>query len=127
MEFTSGQTVFRDRRALIPDPYNPGRQIRGGDWDPELSIEIPVAFLGPTSKSALAAPTRAQIETRESLYSTNPAVDVIAKDRIRLGGTLEDLDSGEVKGYAEAPGSAPINPFTGWQPVVEILLTLTEG
>lgn len=127
MDFPAGQTVFRDRRALTGTRYAPTAQKRDGDWDPEQSIELPNAFIGPSTGIAPVDATRSQILTTESLFLGDTTADVIPKDRIRVGGTLADLDTGRVIGYVEVRPDAPANPFTGWQPVVEIPLNLAEG
>lgn len=124
MEFPFGQTVFRDRRALIPDPYNPSKQVPGGDWG--SSIQLAGAFVASSSSSSQRDATRAQILTSKSLYLGDTTADVVAGDRIRVGGTIGDLASGTAY-LVEARPEADVNPFTGWQPVVEIPLTLTEG
>lgn len=126
MDFNFGTTVFRDRRPLGADPYSPAKQRRVSDWDPELTIELPGAYLDPASSSAIANGTRAEILTSATLFLTNAAADVVSGDQIRVGGTKEDLASG-VAYQVEARPAAPTNPFTGWQPVIEIPLTLVEG
>jgi hypothetical protein len=127
VEFPFGQTVFRDRKPLITDPYNPSRQIRG-PFDVSLTISLPGAFVASPSNQIPPLPdaTRSQLLTRKSLYLTNPDADVIKGDRIRVGGTHSDMESGDPYFVDERP-AADVNPFTGWQPAVEIPLKLTEG
>jgi len=125
MEFTHGETVFRDRSATTADPYNPSRQVRA-EWDPELTIELEQAFVATSSSRAVATATRTQLFTDKSLYLTDPDADVQEGDRIRTGGTKEDLDSGTAYMVPARP-IADTSPFTGWRPVVEIPLELPEG
>jgi len=117
MRFRHGQTVYRDRRRLIEDPYNPDSTTEG-DWDPALTVELKNSFVASSSSASLANATRVQILTSKSLYLSDPTADVRARDRIR---------SGTDEYIVEARPAADINPFTGWQPAVEIPLTLVEG
>lgn len=125
MGYPFGETVFRDRRARIADPYRPTVTTED-DWDPDLTIELPGAFIASSSSSARADATRSEILTDKSLYLTDPDADVIPRDRIRQGGTLEDLDSGTAYMVKVRP-QADTNPFTGWRPVAEIPLERVEG
>lgn len=125
MEFPFGQTVWRDRRASVADPYKAGKQTRG-EYDPSLTIEIPGAYVASSSSTRLADATRSEMLTLKSLFCANTTVDVLAKDRIRVGGTKADMASGTPY-IVDARPEADVNPFTGWQPVVEIPLNLTEG
>lgn len=126
MDFPSGQTVYRDRRATLTDQYNPARTIREADWDPALTIVLPGAFVASSSSLPRSDATRSQLLTEKSLYLSDPTADVVARDRIRVGGTKADLTSGTPY-LVEARPDADVNPFTGWQPAIEIPLTLTEG
>lgn len=126
MEFPGGQTVFRDRRALDDNRYNPGADKRIGDWAPELSIVLPNAFIDRSSGIAPVDATRSQILTSQSLYLGDTTRDVIPKDRIRVGGTIDDLDSGRIVGYVDVHPDAPVNPWGGLS-VLEIPLNLSEG
>lgn len=129
MQFASGETVVRERRKPKPSPYNPQRTIPGA-WEDELdTLELESVFVGSTSSSALPDATREERQTSKSLYCTNTAVDVRAGDRIRRGGTKDDSGawSGGEFFYVLARPEADTNPFTGWSPVVEIPMSMTEG
>lgn len=115
MFFPNGQTVYRDRRAAVVDPYNPAR-TQPGAW-PGTTITIANAFVGPSSSVAVADPTRNQLQVQKSLYCA-PDADVKVGDRIRAG-----AETFEVR---ELP-DAPTNPFTGWQPVLEVPLERVVG
>lgn len=125
MRFPHGETVFRDRRASIPDPYNPDRIIPG-DFDPDLTIELSEAFVASSSSTAPQDATRSQILTTKSLYLSEPGADVLPGDRIRVGGVIDDFDTG-VAYMVEVVPVADVNPFTGWQPVLEVPLENAEG
>ncbi len=117
MDFPFGETVYRDRRKLIPDPYNPAEMIYGPWADPD-TIELPGSFVASSSSSSLSNATRTQILTSKSLYLSDPSADVRAGDRIRAAESTYQVN---------VRPSADVNPFTGWQPAVEIPLELPEG
>lgn len=129
MEFPYGERVVRERRQPVIDPYDPGTTVPGS-WDNLLAyFEIGSAFVASSSSVAPVDATREQVLTDKSLYCTDPAVDVRVGDRIRRGGTRgEDgiWRGGEVY-YVNVRPEADRNPFTGWQPVVEIPLDMSEG
>ena len=126
MDFAFGQTVFRDRRGTLTDPYNPTRTIGEGDWDAAQTIVLTGAFVASSSSLSRGDATRSQRLTEKSLYVSDPTADVQARDRIRVGGTQGDLTSGTPY-LVDVRPDADVNPFTGWQPVLEIPLTLIEG
>jgi hypothetical protein len=125
MGFAHGVTVFRDRRGRTPDPYNPTSTTEG-DWDPELTIELPGAFVASTSSTALVNATRSQILTAKSLYLSDPDADVLPRDRIRVGGVKDDFTTGTPY-MVDARPQADTNPFTGYRPAVEIPLEGVTG
>lgn len=114
MRFGYGQTVYRDRPVQVTDPYNPARTEPSGAV---TTITIEGAYVGPASSVAVADPTRAQVQVAKSLYCS-PSADVKIGDRIRAG-----AETFEVR---ELP-DAPTNPFTGWQPVLEVPLERVIG
>lgn len=116
MKFAYGQTVYRDRRIQVADPYNPTR-TEPGPWSSAVSIVIEGAYVGPASSVAVADPTRNQLQVDRSLYCP-PTADVLVGDRIRTGS-----ETFEVR---ELP-DAPTNPFTGWRPVLEVPLERVVG
>ena len=130
MEFTFGEQVVRERRQLVADPYDPGTQVPGS-WGDQLDyLELERAFVASSSSTSPVNATRSQILTEKSLYLTDPSADVQPGDRIRRGG-LFDGGSGTWAGgevlYVHVRPTADTNPFTGWQPVVEIPLEASEG
>lgn len=133
MEFPFGEQVVRERRQPVQDPYDPGNpasQVPGSWEDPLAYLVVEGAFVASSSSSAPVDATRSQILTEKSLYCTDPSVDVQPRDRIRRGGTLDE-DTGTWSGgevlYVNVRPAADTNPFTGWQPAVEIPLDMTEG
>jgi hypothetical protein len=126
MDFPFGQTIYRDRRDQVTDPYNPSRTA-DGDWDAALTITLAGAFIASSSSVSPSDATRDEILTNKSLYVTDPAADVRPRDRIRTAGMAFDGSDGTRPFYVRVRPDADINPFTGWQPVVEIPLELVEG
>jgi hypothetical protein len=126
MEFPFGETAYRDRRAAVPSEHNPDRTTlvpwpepgAPEPWEGIDTIELPGAWVASSSSTAVTDATRSSILTNKSLFSTDPSVDVRALDRIRVGGQIW---------YVRERPEADRNPFTGWQPVVEIPLEMTEG
>lgn len=116
MEFQFGQTVTRERRRLAADPYS-GGQAPGG-WVNAETVELPGAFVASGSSSSLKSGDRSQAITAKSLYLSDPDADVLVGDRIRMGSSLWQI---------EAKPEADVNPFTGWQPVMEIPLVEVLG
>lgn len=118
MEFSAGETVIRERRVPVVDPYDPTTEVAGTWDDPLDTLTIENVFIASTSSASPADATRSQILTQKSLYCTAPDVDVKAGDRIRRGPELY---------YVNDRPAADQNPFSGWRPVVEIPLDMTEG
>jgi hypothetical protein len=117
MEFPFGATVYRDRRPQVPHEYTPG-ETTPGSWDDASTIELPGAFVASSSSNAVPDATRSQILTAKSLYVTDPSVDVQPGDRIRAGAATY---------YVRVRPEADVNPFTGWQPLLEVPIEATEG
>lgn len=115
--FPQGQTVFRDRRTLVTDPYNPAVQVPGS-WDDVDTITIFDAYLSSNGSSPIPGPTRQQVLTSRTLYC-GPGHDVLVGDRIRT-------EAGEIFDVQALP-SADRNPWTGWQPVKEVTLVEVSG
>lgn len=114
MKFGYGQTVYRDRPVQVADPYNPARTEPSSSV---TTITIDGAYVGPASSVSVADPTRAQVQVSKSLYCS-PSADVKIGDRIRVGAETFEVQ--------ELP-DAPTNPFTGWQPVLEVPLERVIG
>lgn len=129
MQFSSGEQVVRERRQPVTDPYDPGAQVPGSWEDPLLYLELEDAFVASSSSTAPVDATRSQILTDKSLYCTEPSVDVLAGDRVRRAGTrgVDGIWRGGEVLYVNVRPTADTNPFTGWQPTVEIPLDMSEG
>lgn len=119
MTLPFGRTVYRLRAKPILDPYS-GKQV-SEDWSDPDELPIEGAFIAQTSTSLLAAATREQAAESKSLFCDG-AVDVRKGDRVRdgaLGAAVYDING--------IPPAADTNPFTGWTPPREILLTRYVG
>lgn len=117
MDFPFGQTVYRDRRRPVADPYNPASTVPGSWNDPLDTVRLDEAFVASSSSVRVTDATRTQILTAKSLYC-DPDADVRAGDRIRVGDETYQVD---------AKPAADINPFTGWRPPQEIPLKEATG
>lgn len=130
MEFPFGEMVVRERRVPVVDPYRPDTTVPGRWEGPLAYLMLEQAFVASSSSSAVVDATRSQILTEKSLYLTESSADVQPGDRIRRGGAF-DPDTGTWSGgvvlYVNARPEVDTNPFTGWQPVVEIPLDMSEG
>ena len=116
MSFPFGQSVLRDRRPRVPDPYNPQRTT-WGTWASADTATIEGAWIASSSSTRTQTATRAQILTEKSLFCRSDA-DVLPGDRIRAGTETY---------YVTVKPAADANPFTGWTPVLEVPLEDREG
>jgi hypothetical protein len=116
-----GQTVYRLRAGMIPDPYNPERQIPG-DWDNPSVLAIPRAFIAQTSTAMLGDATRAQALEAKSLFCEGK-FDIQKGDRIRDGAN-EDDPTYDIDGIPPIPD---VNPYTHRVARREIPLTRYIG
>jgi hypothetical protein len=116
--FPHGQTVFRDRARVAPSPHNPDRMVPAPIEDDPNTVELEGAWVASASSVDTSDAARTQTVSAKSLYLDDPDADVRVGDRIRCGGLV---------GWVRARPEAVVNPFTGWQPVVEIPLEIVEG
>lgn len=121
MDFLNGQTLYRHRYPLIPDPYNPTSKTSDYSANP-VTIPLQAAFISSSSSVAGRDATRAQILTEKSLYLRDVMADVQVGDRI---GTTDVPTDAEYQ--LDVIPVADVNPFTGWQPVKEIPLEGVTG
>lgn len=118
MEFPAGETVTRERRRPVVDPYDPSN-VTPGSWnDPLDIITLESCYIDSASSSSGADATREPVATTKTLYCTDASVDVKAGDRVRRGNDLF---------YVRERTEADVNPWTSWQPLVAIPLSMTEG
>lgn len=112
-------TIWRDRRQSMPDPYNPsGPEVVGG-WDDTLdSVELEGCYIAPTSTLAIPAAARTESQQLYSLYCRDSGVDIKVGDRVRADGSVYLINRKPM---------SQINPFTGWDPGIEIILAGTVG
>ena len=116
--FPHGQRVERDRARRVPDPYNPARTVPADIDDQPDTLVVERAWVASSSSVDSRDPTRTQVITAKSLYLEDPDADVQVGDRVRWGGSA---------GWVRVRPEADVNPFTGWQPVLEIPLEIVEG
>lgn len=116
MQFGFPSALQRDRRPSIADDYDP-EAATFGRWEDATTIDIE-GFIDSTSSSLLRDAVRGQVITDKSLFCTDPNVDVAIGDRIRDGATTY---------YVRERPAADRNPFTGWQPIIEIPLSNVAG
>lgn len=117
------ETVYRDRRPLHPDPVNPGRQVPG-TWSEALdTVALPGCYVATTSTSMIPNNARKEGVVYKSLFIPNVGADVRTGDRIR-----QVLASGDDFAYqVDQIPAADRNPWTGWQPVLEVPLQGFKG
>lgn len=115
--FPFGDQVVRERRKPVVDPYDPEHMVPGS-WDGDLdTLPLHGAFVNMSSNSGTTTETRVQALTSKSLFCA-PDADVQVGDRVQAQGLIW---------YVNARPVGDVNPWTGWQPIVEIPLDLTEG
>ncbi|MET4094569.1 hypothetical protein [Arthrobacter sp. UYCu712] len=111
-----GGAVERLRRRLVVDPYS--REQTQADWTDPLRLSLDGAFVASSSGTAQVSEDRSYIITTKSLYLTDAGADVLAGDRIVSAGITYKVPT---------KPEADTNPFTGWQPVLEIPLQEVTG
>ncbi|GAA6124220.1 hypothetical protein BPY_23280 [Bifidobacterium psychraerophilum] len=115
-----GATTFTRLRAqTASDSYNPADEV--ADWTkPPDDLDIEGSL---SSSSSQRTPDGSREQTTSTAYLTiaDPDADVRLGDRIRTN--PDDGRLWEVSGFP----SNDINPFTGWQPTLEVSLTEWKG
>ena len=115
MKFHHGQSVERLRAKLSLDPYS--KKLSKADWTNPDVVTIAGAFVAQSSTTSQADASRTSGDESMSLYCA-PDSDVRQFDRIRTSRGVYQIDG--------IP-AADVNPFTGWQPVMETRLSRTVG
>lgn len=118
MEFPYGETVTRERRMPVVDPYDPTSSVPGSWDDPLDTLALEQCFIDTASSTSTNDATREPVSTSATLHCTTPDVDVKVGDRIRRGADVF---------YVRERSEADTNPFTGFRPVVSIPLSMEEG
>jgi len=116
MDFPHGQGVVRLRAGEKTDPYS--ETVTRSDWDNPDELPLEGAFVADASSSSARGSLRQPVTTLKSLYLSDPSADVLVGDRVRAGGVTYKVD---------AKPAADTNPFTGWQPVLEMPLLEVTG
>lgn len=110
-----GQTVIRERRRLVLDPYSQENTL--ADWSDPLQLTLEGVAIAPSSSVEVADVNRRQVITQMSIYC-GPDEDILEGDRIRDGSVLWDVE-GEVANWK--------NPLTGWAPGAEFRIKKVAG
>lgn len=111
-----GRPFKRLRAPLVEDPYNPARTV--SDWDGEVDELAFNGFISTSSSAMSPDGAREQAVTAVTLTVADPTVDIKRGDRIEDGSHVYTVD---------VVPSVDANPFTGWQPTLEVGLQEVEG
>lgn len=111
-----GRPLKRLRAPLVEDPYNPARTV--SDWDGEVDELAFSGFIATASSVMTPDGAREQVVTAVTLTVADPTVDIRRGDRIKDGSHVYTVD---------VVPSVDANPFTGWQPTLEVGLQEVEG
>lgn len=111
-----GRPLKRLRASLAADPYNPSRTVP--DWDGEVDELTFNGFIATASSAMTPDGAREQAVTAVTLTVADPTVDIRRGDRIEDGAHVYTVD---------VIPSVDANPFTGWQPTLEVGLQEVEG
>lgn len=111
-----GRPLKRLRAPLVEDPYNPARTVP--DWDGEVDELAFNGFISTSSSVMSPDGAREQVATDATLTVADPTVDIRRGDRIEDGARVYTVD---------VVPSVDANPFTGWQPTLEVGLQEVEG
>ena len=102
--FPFGQTVTRLRAPLVSDPYS--QQVTRRDWTSAAELAIDNLAVDPGTSSETSTVNRDQITTTPTLlWSGDNPPDIVASDRVRLGGVTWEV-VGNRSDYR--------HPMTGW-------------
>ena len=111
-----GRPLKRLRAPHVEDPYNPARTV--SDWDGEVDKLVFNGFIATASSVMTPDGAREQAVTAATLTVADPTVDIRRGDRIKDGSHVYTVD---------VVPSVDANPFTGWQPTLEVGLQEVEG
>lgn len=112
---SDGETVVRERRRLVEDPYS-GEPIRA-DWSDPEELSVEGVAIAPSSTVEPVNDSRSEVITQMSIYF-GPDEDIKPADRIRARSGVWDVQ-GEIQAYP--------NPFTGWNPGSELAIKKVVG
>lgn len=111
-----GRPLTRLRAEGEFDPYNPLHMVP--NWDGEVDELAFNGFISTSSSVMSPDGAREQVATDATLTVADPNVDIRRGDRIKDGGRVYVVD---------VVPSVDANPFTGWQPTLEVGLLEVEG
>lgn len=111
-----GRPLKRLRTEGEYDPYNPLHKVP--NWDGEVDELAFNGFISTSSSVMSPDGAREQVATDATLTVADPTVDIRRGDRIKDGSHVYTVD---------VIPSVDANPFTGWQPTLEVGLQEVEG
>lgn len=111
-----GRPLKRLRADGEYDPYNPLHMVP--NWDGEVDELAFNGFISTSSSVMSPDGAREQVSTDATLTVADPNVDIRRGDRIKDGSHIYTVD---------VIPSVDANPFTGWQPTLEVGLQEVEG
>lgn len=111
-----GRPLKRLRAEGEYDPYNPLHMVP--NWDGEVDELVFNGFISTSSSVMSPDGAREQVTTDATLTVADPNIDIRRGDRIKDGGRVYVVD---------VVPSVDANPFTGWQPTLEVGLLEVEG
>lgn len=113
MDFPTALRRLRPKQ--VQDPMNPRRTVESWDETDELVL---AGFLDSEASSEVTGASREELVHTATLYLDDPTADVRRGDLITDG-----THKWRVQGFP----AAPMNPFTGWRPYIEIRLQEVTG
>lgn len=113
MDYPTGLRRLRPKQ--VQDPMNPRRTVESWDETDELVL---AGFLDSETSSEVTGASREELIHTVTLYLDDVTVDV------RRGDLITD---GTHKWLVQGFPAAPMNPFTGWRPYLEITLKEVVG
>ncbi|NMW88054.1 hypothetical protein [Mobiluncus curtisii] len=116
IRFDMPQRFERLRAKFETDPYDPDSP-GVPDWSSPDVLEFE-GFLTESTSTILPDSVREQVSTSGVLTVTDPSLDIRVGDRVRQGGKIWQITGRPAKDK---------NPFTGWQPTLEITIQQLEG
>lgn len=112
---SDGETVIRERRRMIPDPYSGESTL--ADWSDPLQLTVEGVAIALSSTVEPVNDSRQQVITQMSVYC-GPGEDILPEDRIRVRSGLWHVQ-GTIQAFP--------NPFTGWEPGAEFAIRKVDG
>lgn len=109
---------IRLRASHASNPYNPSQLVL--DWQHVSELEF-AGMLASSSSTENRDGNDVVVSSSATLTVSDPDLDISVHDRIRA-----DPDDGRLYEVVGFP-ARDVNPFTGWQPTLEINLVEVRG